>query len=54
MRFLAVALMALSLALPGSAAMRPIRLRCEFLTNPIGIDAAAPLLNWELQERHRA
>ena len=53
MRFLAMALMALSLALPGSAAMKPVRLRCEFLTNPIGLDAAAPLLSWELQSDRR-
>ena len=31
------------------ASLRPDRLRCEYLTNPLGIDARAPRLSWTLR-----
>ena len=33
---------------PGPAA-QPVALRCEYLENPLGIDAAAPRLSWVLE-----
>ena len=29
---------------------KPINLRCEYLINPIGVDAAAPRLSWQLND----
>ncbi len=29
--------------------LRPVDLRCEYRTNPLGIDAAAPRLSWKLE-----
>jgi alpha-L-rhamnosidase len=52
-KFLALALAALSLAVPGFGAVRPIHLRCEYLTDPLGIDARAPLLTWQLDSDRR-
>lgn len=37
----------------GDAQCRVIRLRCEHLQNPIGIDTNKPRLSWELQSEHR-
>jgi alpha-L-rhamnosidase len=31
------------------AGVAPVQLRCEYLANPLGIDAAAPRLSWVLQ-----
>lgn len=37
---------------PGvQAQLRPDRLRCEHLTNPLGIDAVEPRLSWQLKPR---
>jgi alpha-L-rhamnosidase len=33
------------------AALVPVRLRCEYLTNPRGIDASRPRLSWVLEAR---
>ncbi len=33
----------------GQGALRPIDLRCEYRTNPLGIDAVAPRLSWKLE-----
>lgn len=33
--------------------LRPIALRCEHLTDPVGIDAAAPRLRWQLESSVR-
>jgi len=30
--------------------MQPARLRCEYLTDPVGVDARSPRLSWELVE----
>src|SRR3569833_1497891 len=30
---------------------QPINLRCEYLTNPLGIDAQHPRLTWQLDDR---
>jgi len=35
------------------ADLRPGRLRCEYLENPLGIDAARPRLSWVLESRQR-
>ncbi len=32
----------------GAASLRPTNLRCEYMTNPLGIDATAPRLFWEV------
>lgn len=32
--------------------MRPVSLRCEFLTNPIGIDMVSPCLFWKFELEH--
>jgi len=34
--------------------MRPVSLRCEYLTNPMGIDVAKPRLNWEFESGRRS
>jgi len=33
--------------------MQPTNLRCEYMTNPLGIDTAAARLSWELQDSRR-
>jgi alpha-L-rhamnosidase len=40
---------ALALSALGAAAFRPIDLRCEYLRDPLGIDATQPQLSWTLQ-----
>lgn len=32
---------------------QPFNLRCEYLTNPIGVDAAAPRLHWQLNDNRQ-
>ena len=44
-----VALVGLSL----SAAATPVHLRCEYLENPLGIDAATPHLSWQSDSAER-
>jgi len=39
---------AIGLASPGGATVVPERLRCEYRSDPIGIDTAHPRLSWEL------
>ncbi len=36
-----------------AAALGPVNLRCEYLQNPLGIDAARPRLSWELESATR-
>lgn len=38
---------------PAFAAMRPVNLKCEYLVNPIGIDALPPRLSWQLASEER-
>lgn len=45
--FLAVALVLITSTL--AAALSPERLRCEYLSNPLGIDLAQPRLSWVLR-----
>jgi alpha-L-rhamnosidase len=35
-------------------AIRPVRLRCEYLANPLGVDVARPRLSWALAARGKA
>lgn len=49
---LATALLS-GLLLTAASAMTPEKLRCEYRTNPLGIDATAPRLSWELQAEER-
>jgi alpha-L-rhamnosidase len=35
------------------AAIRPIRLRCEYLENPLGLDIPGPRLSWVVQSNER-
>jgi alpha-L-rhamnosidase len=44
---------ALLLALAGRAAVTPETLRCEYLKDPLGIDAARPRLSWVLESERR-
>ncbi|MCC6677588.1 MAG: family 78 glycoside hydrolase catalytic domain [Phycisphaerales bacterium] len=37
----------------GQVASPPSHLRCEYLTNPLGIDTPQPRLSWELQDSRR-
>jgi alpha-L-rhamnosidase len=39
---------------PAYAAMKPIHLRCEYLTNPLGLDTRQPRLSWILESKERA
>lgn len=48
------ALLLLLLALPVSAALTPANLRCEFATDPLGVDTAQPALAWQLLSPARA
>jgi alpha-L-rhamnosidase len=57
MRIAAIALLVSSLPSAVSAADAPIAvkyLRCEYLVNPLGIDAAAPSLSWVLESPQRS
>src|ERR1035441_5960834 len=36
-------------AASGKGALRPVDLRCEYRTNPLGIDAPSPRLSWKLE-----
>jgi len=53
LRIFAMALLALTLAEPGFAMLKPVNLRCEYLKNPLGIDALQPLLSWQLESGTR-
>lgn len=44
----------LPLALPAFAALTPTKLRCEFATDPLGVDTAQPALSWQLESTERA
>lgn len=44
----------LSAALASAADLQVVSLRCEQLTDPLGIDADAPRLNWNLESDQRA
>lgn len=44
-----VALLSAAGAMAASGDIVPANLRCEYLVNPLGIDATAPRLSWELQ-----
>lgn len=53
--FLSRRLLVLSLLLAGllpSLAIRTTRLRCEMLTNPLGVDTVAPALGWQIRLDH--
>jgi hypothetical protein len=47
-------LLLLFLALPAFAALTPTTLRCEFATDPLGVDTAQPALSWQLESAERA
>lgn len=59
MNFLAATVTLLSLVVGWSAAAveivscRAVHLKCEYLTNPLGIDASAPRLTWQLADKRR-
>jgi len=42
-----------TVALASAAAAMPVHLRCEYLENPLGIDAAAPRLSWQSDSAER-
>jgi alpha-L-rhamnosidase len=37
----------------GKPSARPVRLRCEYFDNPLGIDAAKPRLSWIIEAREK-
>jgi alpha-L-rhamnosidase len=43
----------LILAAPALATMKPINLKCEYLTDPVGIDILKPRLSWALESDKR-
>ncbi len=45
--------LALAVLIAASAVAAPVHLRCEYLTNPLGIDAAAPRLSWQSDNAER-
>ena len=50
-----IALFACAGALPAQVPPQPVQLRCEYLAQPLGIDARSPRLSWQLQDdRHGA
>jgi alpha-L-rhamnosidase len=51
--FCHVAAVASALAGPALAGVTPVRLRCEYATNPLGIDTARPRLSWVLESSER-
>ena len=34
-----------------ASVLRPVSLRCEYLVNPLGVDAAQPRLRWVLESQ---
>jgi alpha-L-rhamnosidase len=44
---------ALFLISPAFAVMKPVDLKCEYLVNPLGIDALPPRLSWQLESEER-
>ena len=44
---------ALALVLGGTLLAGPVHLRCEYLDNPLGIDALSPSLSWQSDNRER-
>ena len=52
--FLLVILMAsISSPRPSSSQVKPVSLRCEYLTNPLSVDAANPRLSWVIESQDR-
>ena len=49
----AVATCVQSATAPAASNLMPTQLRCEYLANPIGIDAARPRLSWALESKER-
>jgi alpha-L-rhamnosidase len=45
----ATALTVLAVGAVGAASIEPVRPRCEYLENPLGLDARAPRLSWQLR-----
>ncbi|HEX2971553.1 MAG TPA: family 78 glycoside hydrolase catalytic domain [Tepidisphaeraceae bacterium] len=43
----------ISLVVAGCATTQPAELRCEYATNPLGIDEAKPRLSWVVQSQER-
>src|SRR5580700_6360795 len=43
----------LGLAAASAAFAAPVRLQCEYLDNPLGIDSAVPRLSWQNDSRER-
>jgi alpha-L-rhamnosidase len=48
-----VMMLVLLAGVAGAAYANPVRLRCEYLENPLGIDAAAPHLSWQSDNTER-
>jgi alpha-L-rhamnosidase len=53
MRVYGAAVLVAFLAVSGSAFSTPVRLRCDSLVNPLGIDAAVPHLSWQSDSTER-
>ncbi|HEY3372556.1 MAG TPA: family 78 glycoside hydrolase catalytic domain [Prolixibacteraceae bacterium] len=48
--FINILLLILTSSLVNAQHGQPVHLQCEYLTNPIGIDAASPRLQWQLKD----
>jgi len=49
----ALLLVLMSLSVSAMADLKPVRLRCEYLQNPLGIDVPRPRLTWQVESRRR-
>jgi alpha-L-rhamnosidase len=52
-RFRLLSLVIAMVGLGAAASATPVRLRCEYLDNPLGIDMAAPHLSWQSDNQER-
>jgi len=50
---LITAILMLAGFLPGAASVVPVKLQCEYRSNPLGIDVAQPRLIWQMQSDER-
>jgi len=52
--FLFISLLYLPFFANAQSVCRPVELKCEYLINPLGIDAAIPRFSWQLQDERKA
>jgi alpha-L-rhamnosidase len=52
-RFILLSVIVAIVVLASAASATPVRLRCEYLENPIGIDVSTPHLSWQSESSER-